>query len=283
MKKLYTVLMIALLFIQGSIQAQKNTAAVAATSAVAAAVVVKVQIEQLKEILEQTATEWVLMNDSLHYFNLKLINFEATKISDLSNVSAINFIVKPNSGQREPFILLLMCSKGWVNDFGLDFTRIKPLTIDKNYWKVLVKEYLQIAGHFKQVDIDNIPNYSSEIKENYLNFFGIGEVNNLNIVPTYSTTMYLKRQNYKVGLKDLIDVDGDDFDFEITGENGRKIKVSYPFRPLDGDTYVVKDLNSDMKIVYNEKDMSLFIKSTRDLVKIKRSVVTKITKELFSR
>jgi hypothetical protein len=76
---------------------QKNAgnAASIAGGAIAAAIIVKAEIEQMKEILEQTATEYILANDTITEFELKLIHFEATKLSDLSNISALNFSIKP--------------------------------------------------------------------------------------------------------------------------------------------------------------------------------------------
>ena len=57
--------------------------------------------------------------------------------------------------------------------------------MDKIYWKDLVKEYLQIAGYFKVIDIENIPNYSKEFLEKYLAGPGVLDaVKNLDIIKT---------------------------------------------------------------------------------------------------
>ena len=163
MRKIVFVSMLALFFIQDIARAQDNTAvAGAVVGATAMAIAVKLQIDQIKEQLEQKATEWVLLNEEMNEFNLKLLNFEATKINELNRVSAYTFIVKSADSKRGSFVLLQICSYGWVTDYGIDHTKIKFIAMDKIYWKDLVKEYLQIAGYFKVIDIENIPKYFSK-------------------------------------------------------------------------------------------------------------------------
>ncbi|MDT0691579.1 hypothetical protein RM549_17440 [Salegentibacter sp. F188] len=49
-----------------------------------------------------------------------------------------------------------------------------------------------------------------------------------------------------------------------------------PFYKLDGDMYLVTDYSPEMKIIYNEKSLGIFLKETRDLVQISRGSIIDI-------
>ena len=49
-----------------------------------------------------------------------------------------------------------------------------------------------------------------------------------------------------------------------------KGKNMIPFYKMEGDMYVVTDYSNEMKFVYNERSLDIFLKDTRDLVQIKR-------------
>lgn len=53
-------------------------------------------------------------------------------------------------------------------------------------------------------------------------------------------------------------------------------KMDVPFFKLEGDSYLVTDYSADMKLVYNERTLGIFLKKTEDLVQIKRSSVIEI-------
>lgn len=52
-----------------------------------------------------------------------------------------------------------------------------------------------------------------------------------------------------------------------------KNKLEIPFYKLDGDSYLVTDYSSDMKFIYNEKSLCIFLKKTGDLVQMKRQTI----------
>jgi hypothetical protein len=55
--------------------------------------------------------------------------------------------------------------------------------------------------------------------------------------------------------------------------NGIKVKnkVEVPFYKLEGDMYLVTDYSSEMKFIYNEKSLGIFLKETGDLVQMGRN------------
>lgn len=52
-----------------------------------------------------------------------------------------------------------------------------------------------------------------------------------------------------------------------------KGKIIVPFYKLNGDSYLVTDYSQDMKFVYNEKSLCIFLKKTGDLVQMKRQTI----------
>ncbi|AUC81714.1 hypothetical protein [Lacinutrix sp. Bg11-31] len=55
-----------------------------------------------------------------------------------------------------------------------------------------------------------------------------------------------------------------------------KSKLIIPFFKLEGDMYVVTDYSADMKLLYNERSLGIFLKETKDLVQIGRGDIIKI-------
>ena len=52
--------------------------------------------------------------------------------------------------------------------------------------------------------------------------------------------------------------------------------LDIPFFKLSGDMYVVTDYSNDMKFIYNERSLGIFLKKTKDLVQIGRSEIIDI-------
>ncbi|MFV8358740.1 hypothetical protein [Flavobacterium sp. LS1P3] len=53
-------------------------------------------------------------------------------------------------------------------------------------------------------------------------------------------------------------------------------KIALPFFELTGDMYVVTDYSNDMKFIYNERSLGIFLKETNDLVQIGRNQIIDI-------
>ncbi|MFM9825553.1 hypothetical protein [Flavobacterium sp.] len=64
---------------------------------------------------------------------------------------------------------------------------------------------------------------------------------------------------------------------EVIVNKGIKIKskLEIPFFKLEGDMYLVTDYSSEMKLIYNERSLGIFLKETGDLVQMGREEVIK--------
>ena len=50
-------------------------------------------------------------------------------------------------------------------------------------------------------------------------------------------------------------------------------KFIVEFDKIGGDTYLTSDFSNEFRIVFNEKSLGLFLKSTSDLVQISRGAI----------
>ena len=66
--------------------------------------------------------------------------------------------------------------------------------------------------------------------------------------------------------------------------NGVKLKnkLVIPFFKLTGDMYLVTDYSTEMKLIYNEKSLGIFLKQTKNLVQISREDLIKIHDFFFN-
>lgn len=107
----------------------------------------------MKERAELTATEWILThNHKLENFSLKTLDFDGKKLKDMSSTSVITFKIrefipadKPELNGRKQ-ILLGFTSYGWINEYGIDFDKIKWFLIDSSEWLKMMTSYVKVAS-----------------------------------------------------------------------------------------------------------------------------------------
>ena len=62
-----------------------------------------------------------------------------------------------------------------------------------------------------------------------------------------------------------------------------KGKLEIPFFKLEGDMYISTDYSDEMKLVYNENSLGIFLKKSRDLVQMRRSTVIDIHEYFYAK
>ncbi|WP_276168192.1 hypothetical protein [Zobellia alginiliquefaciens] len=238
MKNIGVLLFVLLLSFPKQGHAQDSGAAVAgAVGALVAIGAGIAAVEQMKERAELTATEWLLANNpEITSFSLKTLDFDGKKLKDMSSASLITFKIQeflpgddPELNGRKQ-VLLGFTSHGWINEYGIDFTKIKWFLIDSFEWTNMMVSYVKTASK----ESDNNKTEKILVKG--------------------------KIVNRGVRIKN---------------------KMAIPFYKLSGDMYVVTDYSNDMKFVYNERSLGIFLKDTKDLVQIKRSSLIDIHQFFF--
>ena len=212
--------------------AQTDGAAVALAGSIVALGVGIAAIEDMKERVELRGTEWLLENHpEIKSFSLKTIDFDGKKMKDMSNVSVITFKLQEFTpgenikldGRKQ--VLFAFTSYGWLNDQGIDFSRVQWYKIDEAEWLKMMIAYSKGSSMEKNEEVlrDKLKN---------------GAIVNKGI--------------------------------RVKG------KIDIPFYKLDGDMYVVGDYSPEMKFIYNERSLGIFLKKTGNLVQIRRNSIMEI-------
>ncbi|MGA1226261.1 MAG: hypothetical protein ACO3VF_03265 [Tamlana sp.] len=130
---------------------------------------------------------------------------------------------EPELGEK--LALFGLTSFGWINEYGIDFNKIKWFLVDDKEWMNMIISYVKVSSSERDNEI---------LKKTLLD----GKVVN----------------------------------------NGVKVKskLVIPFYKLTGDIYVVTDYSNDMKLIYNERSLGIFLKETSDLVQIGRGDIIEI-------
>ena len=290
MKKLILIFIIFLIPLSNIYSQKRGNAAAVVGSAIVGGIAAGVTYNALRKSLEESfenrATEWVLSNDTITDFKLSIIKFDAVKDEDFQNVTAVPFIVQPKDIEHS-YIILFVLSRGWQNQFGIDFTKVKPIIMNREYWGELMKAYLNICGHFQIDDINNIQTYV-KIPANFELSEDDKKSGNFLYINKYSSSgqvslQRLKKTDYKMSLSTLNNIEDDNFRFFKKIEGNRSELGIFPLKNERGeDMHLIIDFDESLKIDYNEDDLNLFVKDTKDLFKLKRKVLIDISRKLFS-
>jgi len=194
-------------------------------------------IEDLKERTELTATQWILANHpEMTAFSLKTLDFDGKKARDMSNTSVISFKVQEFTPKDEVVldgkkqVLFAFTSYGWINDQGIDFSKVNWYLVDSEEWMKMMIAYAKVSS---------IEKNESALKQ-------------------ILTNGMIVNRGIRV-----------------------KSKLEVPFFKLEGDMYLAVDYSNEMKLVYNERSLGIFIKKTGDLLQMRRGNVIDIHEFLF--
>ncbi len=239
MKQIIILSIAFLSVIPQSLKAQEDAAAIAAVTGGLLAIGTGIAaVEQMKEQAELTATEWFLTNHpEYNKFSLKTLDFDGKKLKDMSSTSVITFkiqdfdIVQSQPKLGKKFVLFAFTSYGWINEYGINFDKVKWFLIDSEEWMNMMLSYSKVASGEKDEKV---------IRE--------------------------ALRNGKVVNRGIRAKKGDDIDFH----------------KIDGDMYLVTDYSPDMKFIYNERSLGIYLKETMNLIQIGRGDLIKIHEYFFN-
>ena len=238
MKRTIILIITIILFVPQNIKSQNDGAAVAAVAGGLLAIGAGIAaVEQMKEHAELTATEWFLTNHPEYSkFSLKTLDFDGKKLKDMSATSVITFKIRefdmngdePEFGKK--LVLFGFTSFGWINEYGINFDKVKWFLIDSDEWMNMMTSYTKIAS---------------------------GEKN--------EGTIREALENGKVVNRGVKVKNGEGIDFYKIG----------------GDMYLVTDYSPEMKFIYNERSLGIYLKETMNLIQIGRGDLIKIHEFFF--
>jgi hypothetical protein len=169
-------------------------------------------------------------------FSLKTLDFDGKKLKDMSSTSVITFKIRefdikgdePELGKK--LVLFGFTSFGWINEYGIDFNKVKWFLIDSDEWMNMMTVYSKVAS---------------------------GEKN--------EETIREALRNGKVLNKGIKVKKGENIDF---------------YR-IDGDMYLVTEYSPEMKFIYNERSLGIYLNETMNLIQIGRGELIKIHEFFF--
>lgn len=230
MKKTLLILTVIIFLFPKQVEAQNVGNAISAVATLGAvAGIVALSIDDMQERAELKATEWVLANHpEFSSFNLKTFDFNGKKAKDISNTSVISFQLQEFTPKMDPtldgkkYVLFCFTSYGWVNDEGMDFSRVSWFLVDSAEWMKMMVSYTKVASQEKD-----------EAK--------LEEILRAGVIENRGVTV--------------------------------KKKMALPFYNLTGDAYLVTDYSSEIKFIYNEKSLCIFLKKTRNLIQMRKKTI----------
>ncbi|QLE00043.1 hypothetical protein HX109_00155 [Galbibacter sp. BG1] len=160
MKKYFLILMITITLVPKNLAAQNNGAAAAAAAGALIAIGAGIAaVEQMKERAELTATEWILANNpELQNFSLKTIDFDGKKVKDMSAASVITFKIQQFTPKEDieldgtKHVLIGFTSHGWINEYGINFEKVKWFLLNSDKWLDMMTSYVTAASGLTNKD-----------------------------------------------------------------------------------------------------------------------------------
>ena len=264
------------IFFSSTLNAQSRGEKAAAGAGAALAVgAIAFQIHQLIEMWELTATEYVLdTRPDATEFTLKLNKpfANSTKWSDVSNVSILTFNIGyskfKDDEECEKEVLMMFLDPGYMTQYGIDLTLVSWRYLSKDDWNSLLKVYLKNAVGFDVINNDRAFIY--KLIKSQANIYDVVDtvITNSGDTLRYGrTTKYVPLDKTQIGTKWLY--------YGKPGEVGNRIDI-VPLQQLGGDSYLRAPFNDDMDVLYNERSMGLYLKDTRRLIQLNKSVVNSI-------
>ncbi len=227
--------------------------------------------ENLEEQFEYMAANYILgERPEISEFSLKVIKTSTGTSKDESNVSIIPFGLVDCSNKVDDKcsyeIIMMNLSRGWWNEYGVDFTKVQFYTYTYEQMLDFFQKYLNLVSPVPFKSIYGIPILTKSKKqakdqsESYLiagkEWYKTGE---------YKNFLQLKFSNSG-----------------LTAVENYTDKIVFPFKKLKlGDTYLVGSYNDEFKLVYNEKRIGLYNLNNKELSQLNNSTLVEIQKFLI--
>ena len=107
----------------------------------------------MEEKAELIATQWILSNNpELTSFSLKTLSFDGKKLKDMSETSVITYKIQEFTPTDNPEldgrkqVLFGFTSQGWINEYRIDFNKIKWFLVDDNEWMNMMISYVKVSS-----------------------------------------------------------------------------------------------------------------------------------------
>ena len=256
---LLTPLFILIILLPKNAVSQDNDALWGALAVGAAAAIA---IEDNKEMLEAVASNYIFANHPEYdEFRLSTIGWGdgSKRISDKGMMRLYPFAVtelKNNIETKNRKLLLLFASPGWVNEYGVDYTKLSWEMWTDEEWNKLLCIFSNFNSPINMpIESNLVPVFkkagSREYSSNEINTFEF-DLESYFISNSKGSFYEYKRDenNSNESIQNL----------KFTKDGWKlKNKVIYPFYNLKGDDYLVTDYSESLRVFSNEDALGLFL------------------------
>lgn len=272
---LLTPLFILTIFLPKNAMSQDNDALWGALALGAAAAIA---IEDNKEMLESVASNYIFANHPEYdEFRLKTIGWGdgGKRISDKGMMRLYPFAVtelENNIETENRKLLLLFASPGWVNEFGLDYTKLNWELWTVEEWNKLLSIFSDLNSPINMPSESNlIPIFKKKGKGYTSSQLNSIEVNSGSIFISDSKDLFYEYIEDENNSSESIG------NLKFTKEGWKlKNKLIYPFYNLKGDDYIINDYSESLRVFSNEDALGLFLKKEQDQMLVRFTIINKI-------
>jgi len=272
---LLTPLFILSIFLPKNAMSQDNDALWGALALGAAAAIA---IEDNKEMLESVASNYIFANHPEYdEFRLKTIGWGdgGKRISDKGMMRLYPFAVtelENNIETENRKLLLLFASPGWVNEFGLDYTKLNWELWTLEEWNKLLYIFSDLNSPINMPSESNlIPVFKKKGKGYTSSQLNSIEVNSGSIFISDSKDLFYEYIEDENNSSESIG------NLKFTKEGWKlKNKLIYPFYNLKGDDYIINDYSESLRVFSNEDALGLFLKKEQDQMLVRFTIINKI-------
>lgn len=255
------------------------TAGIAAVTTVAAAFA---SINQLEESLEYEANNFVVRSISPKYYNLRLMDFEGKKLSDVGPLSMVSFALTISEFNAETgsldvnskSVLFMVGTPGWISPTGLDVTYISWYKWTKSDWENLMWSFADIAS---PVDLQSLVN-SGELEPLWIPV--CSKAKPLDCANASANHFLMKNPNTLYDCWKISD-DKEPISFCRLDRNGMTSTFSsehiLPFFSISGDDYILGKLDDSKSLLLNERTMNIYFDEAGKSVQLQRSLINEIS------
>lgn len=290
----FSIILVASILIVSEARAQRGAnVAAAGASAIAAGISLALTADQIRDKLELGAANHILNNyPEKECFELELLEWSATKDVLSSNVTIRPFTVanldKNTLAITKREVLLTILSDGWVNDFGVDVTKVSYVMLDIESWDDLFTAFLRmvapplVGGSSLTISADSIPIYIEmdardyeEFKDDPQTLVVVSKEDQMVRTKRYRPARTAEGRNQMTAIGQCR--------LQKEGLYSNYNDVVLPIRSMGSNQYLVSDYSDDFDLVLTDESFGLFLKRENCLVKLKKSTANEIHKFLHGR
>lgn len=175
----------------------------------------------------------------------------------------------------------MFASPGWVNEYGLDYTKLSWELWNVQDWNKLLSIFSELNSPINMpIESNVIPVFRKlNSGRNSIPLLSSKENNSERIFISGPVKKGSSRDLFYEYIQDEKEATESISKLKFTKEGWKlKNKLIYPFYNLKGDDYIINDYSESLRVFSNEDALGLFLKKEKDQMLVKFSIINKMHK-----